>query len=157
MNAPPLPTLAEVIALTTPGPVPPLAPALGPCLYLRADRPGRYASLVTATSGGRPTRQLPGHRYVFTLVYGPVPAGHVVDHLCHNLDLTCPGPARCLHLQCVAPDHLDATTQVTNVARGRTRGRLARGVGSPDDWRSVAELVTAALARMADRGAASAA
>lgn len=46
------------------------------------------------------------HRFAYQLLVGPIPEGHVVDHLC--------GQTRC-----VRPDHLDAVTGRENLLRGR--------------------------------------
>jgi hypothetical protein len=44
---------------------------------------------------------------------GPVPAGMVLDHLCHTLATDCIGGPRCQHRRCVNPAHLvDAGTQL---------------------------------------------
>lgn len=44
------------------------------------------------------------HRLMYQLVVGPIPAGYQVDHLCRT-------PS------CVNPNHLEAVTQRTNIAR----------------------------------------
>lgn len=45
------------------------------------------------------------HRYAFSVYRGPIPDGLVIDHLCRNR-------------RCVNPEHLEAVTQSTNLARG---------------------------------------
>lgn len=47
------------------------------------------------------------HRLSYTLAYGPIPDGLVLDHLCRT-------PA------CVRPDHLEAVTNSENLRRGDT-------------------------------------
>ena len=46
-----------------------------------------------------------GHRAVYTLLVGPVPAGMVIDHLCRTPN-------------CVNPDHLEVVTNAENILRG---------------------------------------
>lgn len=45
------------------------------------------------------------HRLSYTLAYGSIPEGLVIDHLCRT-------PV------CVRPDHLEAVTQQENMRRG---------------------------------------
>lgn len=55
------------------------------------------------------------HRLVHELEIGPIPDGYVVDHLCHNWDLSCEGGVNCLHRRCTNPRHLLAVTQKQNI------------------------------------------
>ncbi len=57
------------------------------------------------------------HRVAYELVFGPIPPGLVIMHLCDNPP-------------CVNPEHLRAATQVENLADMRAKGR-ARDVGVP--------------------------
>lgn len=63
-----------------------------------------YGVLTRRSADGSRLR-IYAHRYSYELHKGPIPAGLVIDHLCRN---------RC----CVNPDHLEAVTMGTNVARG---------------------------------------
>jgi hypothetical protein len=63
------------------------------------------------------------HRFGYELLVGPIPAGLVLDHLCHNADPECPGGA-CIHRRCVRPDHLEPVSNRENILRGK--GETAR-------------------------------
>ncbi len=83
------------------GPINPDHPEYGPCWY------------YTGTSNGRGYHQtsLDGERvYVHRVSYewfvGPIPDGMLVDHVCHNLDESCPGGWDCPHRACMNPAHL---------------------------------------------------
>ena len=69
-----------------------------------------YASF---TAAGR--RATYAHRWAYEHYVGPIPAGHVIDHDCHNASLTCPGGRECPHRQCANPAHLSAVLQRDNV------------------------------------------
>lgn len=68
---------------------------------------------------GQIGRNLLTHRVVWEHLRGPIPAGLVLDHECHNRDLTCAGGPTCLHRRCVNPDHLAPKTTPQN-ARAST-------------------------------------
>lgn len=59
------------------------------------------------------------HVLAYSLVYGPVPVGLTLDHLCHTNDPTCPRGPACLHRRCVHPLHMEPVTLSVNVQRGR--------------------------------------
>lgn len=59
------------------------------------------------------------HRWFYEHFVGPIPAGLVIDHLCHTRDESCEGGATCPHRRCVNPDHMELVTNAVNVARGR--------------------------------------
>lgn len=88
--------------------------------------------------GGRMTL---AHIVSYELVYGPVPEGMNLDHLCHNRDLSCPGGDTCIHRRCCNPLHLEAVSQRTNAGRGArslTRSGYCKSgrhrIEGPDDW-----------------------
>lgn len=59
------------------------------------------------------------NRFVYENLVGPIPEGLVIDHVCHNEDLDCPGGDLDPHRLCTNPDHLIATDQLSNVMAGR--------------------------------------
>ena len=63
-------------------------------------------------------RLVKAHRFSFESAKGPVPAGLVVDHECHN-DADC-FDVPCAHRSCCNPTHLGAVTQSVNSIRGRS-------------------------------------
>jgi len=67
---------------------------------------------------GPGSRSTVAHRVGYELAYGPIPAGLVVDHECHNLDPDCPGGS-CAHRACQNPAHFRLRTQGGNVLAGK--------------------------------------
>lgn len=59
------------------------------------------------------------HRIAYEYLVGPIPAGLVLDHLCHTHDLNCADNSDCPHRRCVNPAHLEPVTRRENIARGR--------------------------------------
>lgn len=58
------------------------------------------------------------HRLSYEKWYGPIPAGYVIDHMCHNEAAErgeCDGK-NCRHRACVNPAHLRAVLQSVNAA-----------------------------------------
>lgn len=62
------------------------------------------------------------HRVSYQFFNGPIPAGLVIDHHCHNVDPTCPGAVWCLHKRCVNPAHLSAVPVAENSRSWRRLG-----------------------------------
>lgn len=57
------------------------------------------------------------HRVSYEKWHGPIPDGHVVDHMCHNEAAArgeCDGREDCIHKACVNPAHLRAVTSSVN-------------------------------------------
>lgn len=63
-------------------------------------------------------RQMLAHRAAYELLVGPIPDGLVIDHQCHNRDLTCRGGDACLHRRCINVEHLEPVTGAENTRRG---------------------------------------
>ena len=63
-------------------------------------------------------RLVRAHRQAYKAAIGPVPAGKVVDHACHN-DAECTD-VPCTHRRCCNPGHLQAVTQQINSILGRS-------------------------------------
>lgn len=67
--------------------------------------------------GGRPELV---HRLVYIVAIGDIPIDDqtgktlVVDHICHNDDLECPGGKGCYHRPCGNPNHLAVKTNGDN-------------------------------------------
>ena len=61
---------------------------------------------------------VPAHRFSYELHVGTVPEGHVLDHLCHTRDASCPGGSTCPHRRCVNPVHLEPVPHPENCRRG---------------------------------------
>lgn len=55
------------------------------------------------------------HRFVYTRLVGPIPAGMTLDHDCHNADPTCIAAQGCVHRRCCNPAHLTPQTMRANV------------------------------------------
>jgi hypothetical protein len=54
------------------------------------------------------------HRFVYERVFGSIPEGMVVDHMCHN-ESDCKGGKECPHRKCCNPDHLALKTNQENL------------------------------------------
>jgi hypothetical protein len=70
------------------------------------------------------------------LATGLIAAGFWIDHICHNVDMQCPGREECLHRRCQNPLHWEAVTPGVNLARSRlttvSQGWAARGAGDEE-------------------------
>jgi hypothetical protein len=67
--------------------------------------------------------QVMAHTYAHERAHGPLPAGLVLDHICHPDDGSCPG-GPCAHRRCCNPDHVRPVTRGENTLRSAT-GRSA--------------------------------
>jgi hypothetical protein len=59
------------------------------------------------------------HRVIYELLVGPIPAGHDLDHDCHNDDPDCPG-GECAHRGCQNPEHMTPRLRGANVLGGKS-------------------------------------
>jgi hypothetical protein len=59
------------------------------------------------------------HRWLYGQMVEAVLDDADADHLCHNRDLTCAGGSTCRHRRCSNPEHIEPTTHLENVRRGR--------------------------------------
>lgn len=76
----------------------------GPCvIWPGTKNPGGYGQF-SSKSGGK-WRTVLAHRYFYELVFGPIPVGLQIDHLCRNR-------------ACVSPAHLEVVTSKVNSLRG---------------------------------------
>ena len=71
---------------------------------------GECIEYVGAYINGYGARHIQGkqwrvHRWSYTLAYGPIPRGLVIDHLCRNR-------------KCMRPSHLEAVSNHENILRG---------------------------------------
>lgn len=69
------------------------------------------------------------HRLAYETWIGSIPEGFTVDHQCHNVSRDCRGGPSCLHRRCVNPEHLEAVTHKTNLARGKAPAAIAVRTG----------------------------
>lgn len=58
------------------------------------------------------------HRLAYETFVGPLLDGMVIDHTCHNEDITCVAGNSCFHRLCVNPSHLQQITAVENTKLG---------------------------------------
>lgn len=92
------------------GPLPKYAPFLGPChIWTASTGTWGYGQFKIISGVGNPMR--PTHRIAYELMYGLIPQGLQIDHLCRVP-------------RCVNPFHLEAVTPAENKARGMSPAAL---------------------------------
>lgn len=104
------------------GEPPAWAPELGPCIVWTghiSKEPGKagYAQFSQTNDLGKPRQALGAHTWLYKTLYGPVPRGYQLDHICHHRDY-CPGGDSCPHRSCVI--HLEPKTPAENCARSNS-------------------------------------
>lgn len=67
-------------------------------------------------ASGRKGRTVLGHQLLVAARGETVPAGHNIDHACHD-SATCPGGPDCPHRRCVNPAHVRVVSVGENNAR----------------------------------------
>jgi hypothetical protein len=84
-----------------------------------------FGGYITPHGYGQLSRNIGAHRLAWEIENGcPVPAGLVIDHLCHNADPACNDSVACRHRRCVNPAHMEAVTSAANVMRGKSVGPI---------------------------------
>jgi hypothetical protein len=83
-----------------------------------------WAGYIQPNGYGTRSNHNPGetrlvHRIAYEYLVGPIPAGLVLDHLCHTRDPQCADNDQCRHRRCCNPSHLEPVTPRENIARGR--------------------------------------
>lgn len=90
---------------------------------VRSDGCWEFTGYVMPQGYGQLGRNIGAHRLAWELAHGRrVPAGLVIDHLCHNSHPTCEDNSDCAHRRCVNPAHLEAVSSTINIMRGKGFG-----------------------------------
>lgn len=76
------------------------------CWIWQGCKRGGYGMITNPNYNGTGAKMLGAHVVYYEQMYGPVPKGSVLDHLCFQRD-------------CVNPEHLEAVTHTVNIRRGR--------------------------------------
>lgn len=88
--------------VNTNGPTPSTRPGLGRCwIWMRSTFRSGYGAFHPKHG-----QTVLAHRYSWELQVGPIPDGHVLDHLCRNR-------------ACVNPAHLEPVSNTENLRRGK--------------------------------------
>jgi hypothetical protein len=84
-----------------------------PCMILPV-KPGRDGYVQV----NQPPNREQAHRAIYEALIGPIPAGKVLDHQCHNADPECDG-RNCWHRACINPWHVEPVTSGENALSGK--------------------------------------
>lgn len=93
---------------------------LGGCIFAPPTAAHGYAN------GKYKGKQMTAHRAIWLELYGEIPKGMIIDHICHGVaakEGLCLGGDKCIHRSCVNPAHLEAVTHAENVKRGSSKLR----------------------------------
>lgn len=63
-----------------------------------------------------PRRHVYAHRWAYEQIFGPIPEGFEIDHICHWASGCSLGDA-CLHRRCINPAHMESVTHGENLLR----------------------------------------
>lgn len=88
------------------------------CCYWPGLEPGTDGYTNVSFQG----RRFGAHILIHRARIGPVPDGHVVDHVCHD-PRRCAGGFGCPHRSCINPAHLKAVPRGANSSAERSRRR----------------------------------
>ena len=89
-----------------------------------------YGVLSIGGTRGEGRRDLKVHRVAYEAAIGLVPAGLVLDHVCHD-PAACIGGRTCIHRRCLRPDHLRAVAAGANSSRNTWAARTHCAHGHP--------------------------
>lgn len=88
---------------------------LGGCIF---SKPTNYHGYGAVYFKGK---QRKAHRVAWEKIYGPIPEGMHLDHICHNVAVAhgmCLGNAGCVHRSCINVEHLRIVTPSENQLAG---------------------------------------
>jgi hypothetical protein len=85
------------------------------CMFWPGVRPNRSGYVDIRFDGA----MVAAHRLVYEVRRGPIRAGYVVDHICHEPQ-ECSGGNNCTHRSCMCPSHLSAIPASQNSAAARS-------------------------------------
>lgn len=82
---------------------------------------------ISVTRGPYQQHDDSAHAAMYREVFGAIPDGMELDHVCHTRDESCAGGWTCQHRACCNPWHLEPVTTRENLLRGNGwSGRNAR-------------------------------
>lgn len=88
---------------------------LGGCIFGKQITKNGYSQIF------HKGKQQAHHRVIFENLFGPIPKGMHIDHICHNVAVAngmCLGERNCIHRSCINPNHLRMLTPRENQLEG---------------------------------------